>query len=272
MGDLITQLEEDARRRFVHWDQELWQGLLTGAARQLAEALTAAAASEAEARLVIGAYLKLCAEGIGRGYLFPPAVGTNFFTLVFLTLIPRDLAGIAIEQRARVMTQCFNLGENLESSPLWLRRIFLRLAADRIRLDQLEQLVAEVTRQAIDQPAVALGAHPRSVWISLADADRRFLPGAMHFVSPTVLCVHDRLRTGEGETIAQGVWLADPPLALGVMGCADAPKTQKMPAAWLGELERADPRIAEILASTHNDWRGACSLAASQFIIGLLPA
>src|SRR5262245_30986953 len=216
----VEDLEAAARRRFVNWDEYLWKELMAGPAVELASGLEGAGAGEA-ARPLLESYLRLGCEAIGLGYLFPAATGVeSFFTFAWTQLIPALLPRLPAARAAQALAACWNLGENLESSPPWLRRIFYRLARGLRSLDELGGLAERVGRLALEPPAGSLAAGASSLWISLADEDRRFLPGALHFVAPTVVCVHDRQRTAAGgrEAATVGVWLADPPLVLGAMG------------------------------------------------------
>jgi hypothetical protein len=225
------EVAAEARRRFVRWDAKLWRAIVDGPARAL----------DGPAQ---DAYLRLAAEAVGLGYLFPAATGRDgFFNLAFLELVPALLPRLTPARQAEVLAALWNLGENLESAAPWLGRIFTRVCRGLTSLESLEEVVAAVERQALGAPeAPAAGEE----WVDLAAEDRRFLPGALHFVAPAVLCVHDRGRAG----VSLGVWLAAPPLVLGSMGCGEAP-----------ERAGAD---AETFMSCANEWRRAASLVTSQ--------
>ena len=62
-ADLVGELEEGARRRFVRWDAALWQRVVEGPARALAASLR----DDAGAGPVLESYLRLACEGIGLG-------------------------------------------------------------------------------------------------------------------------------------------------------------------------------------------------------------
>src|SRR5262249_6468038 len=149
-----------------------------------------------------------------------------------------------------VLAHLWNLGENLENAASWLRRVFLRLFAGIAGLGDLEATVAAVEAQALAPPSATLGASPRALWVWLGAAARRSLPGAVHFVAPTVACVHDRSRAGA----SQGVWIVESPLALGPMGCGEAVEVAR---AW---SPPRDARLGATHASAANDWRAAATL------------
>lgn len=280
MSDPLAEMEAQARARFVRWHAGLWREVVDGPAQRLAAALEAGAQPEAQRQALVGSYLRLACEGIGLGYLFPSSPdGDNFFGLAWRTLLPEGLARLPAPRQAQALADCWNLAENLEKEAVWLRRIFTRVCGGGVDLGGLERLVQDVARRALEPPARALGPALSVRWIHLGEEDRRFLPGSLHFLSPTVVCVHDRLRmavAGE-EAVTLGVWLTDPPLVLGPMGCREGPKPpgEAALAAGLDLLEkttRLDARAADGHEVARNEWRAALTLATSQYVVGLLPA
>lgn len=272
MADFAAELMAEARTRFVRFDSKLWGELVDGPARELARSLQANAPSQRAERL-LESYLRLGCEAIGQGYLFPESAGQSFFTLAWNRLIPRSLALLPAHKQGQALADCWNFGENLEHSPAWLRRIALRLASGLDGLGQLEALVGRIA-VALAEPQVRLGEQPRIEWVHLAEDDRRFLPGALHFVAPTVACVHDRQRTAAagGEAATVGVWLSEQPLALGPMGCEEAPGGSSERLDLLDYVQKADRRAADVLNSAANDWRCALTLETSQFLVAMLPS
>jgi hypothetical protein len=271
VADLVAELEAQAQRRFVRWDRALWRSLLEGPSRDLAQGLRQARTPEAQAQRVLEGYLRLACEGIGLGYLFPARVGSNVFSLAWTTLLPRALPGLPAARQLQALADCWNLGENLEHAPAWLRRIFLRVLAGQDGLGDLPALVARVARDAVGTPGSPLGPRPRIAWVDLGAEDRSFLPGALHFVAPTVLCVHERL-AGADRATSLGVWLADEPLVLGPMGCQESPGPASDRMDLMDELAKRDARANDALSCSANEWRAALSLETSQFVVALLPA
>jgi hypothetical protein len=272
VADPLADIEERARRRFVRWDAVLWRRVLDGPARALAASLRGAGAGEAEAQQALESYLGLAAEGIGLGYLFPPEVGDGFFTHAFFRLVPEGLAALPAPRRARALAECWNLGENLEHAPGWWRRMFVRLLEDRSTLGDLAAVVDRASRAALGEPGGRLGARVQHLFVDLGAEDRRFLPGAVHFVAPAVACVHERRRDGASPAESLGAWLADPPLVLGPMGCpAEAgPTSDRLDL--VDDLARRDPRAGDVLNSAANEWRAALTLETSQFLVAIYPS
>lgn len=280
VGDRIHAIEQEAAQRFVRWDPGVWRSVLAGPARVLSDLLVERAAAVEPAVQAVESYLRLVAHGIGLGYLVPAAElgATNFFTLAFTELVPLLLPALPPEQWAGALAQCWNLGENLETAPQWLRRLFLRAATGLQSLTDLESLVARVSRAAFDAPARRFDADhggARVQWVHLGAEDWRFLPGAVHFVAPTVLCVHDRHRAGEDgrSAVTLGVHLSgESPEILGPMGC-DATPARPGDASdlVLAQAQRSDPSITGVYGAARNEWRLAATLVTSQSVVALLP-
>jgi hypothetical protein len=275
MSTFLDELEANARGRFVRWDPALWRELLAGPAPLLGHTLSDTAAP-AEVEELVRAYLRLSAEAIGLGYLYPATAGRqNFFTLAWMDLVPRLLAGVAPEERADVLAQLWNLGENLESAPPWVQRIFHSVGKGLTSLSGIEARLRATAEAAMEEPKEKLGQRSQPYFVHLAREDSRFLPGALHFLAPTVLCVHDRHRHAVGgrEASTQGLWLKDgAPMLLGAMGCREKPgltREQTPPLTW---LSWNDPRVEQWLSSVVNDWRAAATMETSQFVVVLLPA
>lgn len=269
MPDLVASLEERARRRYVRWDEALWQRVLDGPARALAASLKDAGTADPEAQRALESYLRLACEGIGLGYLFPPEVGDGFFTHAFFRLVPEGLAAIPADRRAQALADCWNLGENLEHAPGWWRRMFVRLTSEGTALDALDALVERASREAFGPPKEKLGVRTAHVFVDLGAEDRRMLPGAVHFVSPTVVCVHDR-EAAAGRAL--GAWLVDPPVVLGPMGCAEEPGPGSDRLDLVDDVAKKDPRARDVLNSAANDWRAALTLETSQFLVAIYPS
>lgn len=268
MADLLAELEDGARRRYVRWDPKLWRSVVDGPARELAASLRAAGTDDQAAQRLLESYLRLACEGIGLGYLFPPELGESFFNHAFLKLIPAGLAAVAPERRAGALADCWNLGENLEHAPAWWRRMFVRLS-DGASLDALGALVVRAARDALGEPAARLDRRTLHLLIDLGAEDRRFLPGGLHFVAPTVVCVHDRQPDRSSHTL--GVWLVDPPLVLGAMGCGASagPSSERLDV--VDQVVKQDPRTSDVLNSAANPWRAGLTLETSQLLVAVYP-
>ncbi|WP_205525521.1 hypothetical protein [Pyxidicoccus trucidator] len=276
MSGFIDELEANARGRFVRWDSALWRELLEGPVAKLGQALAASRGAPAKSEELLRGYLKLGAEAIGLGYLYPASAGRqNFFTLAWSDLLPRMLADVREAERAGVLAQLWNLGENLESAPPWVQRIFCRVGAELTSLTDIEARLRDTASMAMEPPKTKLGNKTQPFFVHLAAEDSRFLPGAVHFLAPTVLCVHDRHRKASGgrEAATQGLWLTDgAPMRLGAMGCRETPEVTREQTPGLTWLTWHDARVDEWFATAVNDWRAAGTLPTSQFVVVLVPS
>ncbi|MFP2923747.1 hypothetical protein ACLESO_00755 [Pyxidicoccus sp. 3LG] len=276
MSGFVDELEANARGRFVRWDAALWRELLAGPVPKLGQALADSGSRPGPAEELLRAYLKLGAEAIGLGYLYPASAGRqNFFTLAWSDLMPRLLAGVPERERADVLAQLWNLGENLESAPPWVQRIFCRVGAGLTSLSDIESRLRETAASAMEPPKAKLRNVSQPYLVHMASEDSRFLPGAMHFLAPTVLCVHDRHRKAMNgrEAATQGLWLTDgEPMRLGAMGCREVPEPTHEQTPSLTWLTWNDPRVDEWFSTVVNDWRAAGTLETSQFVVVLVPS
>jgi len=269
------ELEASARGRFVRWNPEVWRELLQGPAPRLGAALSQSGAPAERSEELLRAYLSLGAEGIGLGYLYPASAGRqNFFTLAWTDLVPRLLALVPEPARAGTLAQLWNLGENLESTPPWVQRIFHRVSQRLDSLVDIEERLRRVSTLAMGPPERKLDDTARPVLVDLSREDSRFLPGALHFLSPGVLCVHDRHRHAVAgrEAATQGLLLADTVLPLGGMGCRETPEVTHELTPRLSAVAWNDPRVDAWFATVANDWRAAGTLDTSQHVVVLVPA
>jgi hypothetical protein len=276
VSSLAEELEEAAAGRFVRWDAALWNQVVNGPARSLIEGL----AGEGQAAApIVQSYLRLACEGIGLGYLIPGESGAaNVFTLAFLELLPRLLPAVPPGERPDALARCWNLGENLEAAPVWLRRLFYRRCQHLARLADLPGLVESIGREATVPPSGRLEpSTARAVWIHLGTEDRRFVPGPIHYVAPRVACIHDKHRSTPGarSVPSLGVWLAEPALVLGPMGCdvvlaAGQQTTGQSAPAWSVAQVEADPRAGGVSSSATNGHSAIVALQRSQMVVALL--
>jgi len=263
-SDLVERLEREARGRFVKWDNKLWRSLIDGPATLLAQNF-AATGSEA----VFTAWLTLLRDAVGLGYVSASAQG--FMHLGLCELAPRLLPALTPKRQAAVLAELWNLGENLSARDAWLERIFVRQARGLQSLDALSTLVADVAAKVGEPPSRKLnGSDAKLHMVPLFEADSRFLPGAIKYLSPTVVAVFDRLRsTPDGDAIALGVWLTDPPEILGPLSGVKLPDaTDPEREFWAGT---GDVYITELAASARNDFSALCTLGTSQCLFAMLP-
>ncbi|MCY1040566.1 hypothetical protein OV208_04455 [Corallococcus sp. bb12-1] len=274
MSEFVNTLEKEARSRFVRWDPALWQGFLSGPVARMGQAL-AAGGDPAQGEEILRAYLRLGAEGIGLGYLYPASAGRqNFFTLAWSDLVPRLLPALPGERQAPALARMWNLSENMESAPPWVQRLFCRMGATLRSLDDIEGHLHAVANEAMEPPTQTLGDTSTALWVDLSQEDSRFMPGEVHFLAPAVVCVHDRHRAtaaGGRDAATQGVWLSKKPMLLGPMGCNERLEPSRKTEKSLTSLAQRDPRAGDWYSTLSNEWRAVATMHTSQWLAVILP-
>lgn len=284
MTDRVRDIAEEAAVRYVRWDAATWGEIVDGPAQTLAASLIHAETPDADAAALVEGYLRLAAEGIGLGYLVPAArIGAEtFLGRAWRRLLPAGLAGVAPERRAAVLAQCWNLGENLETAPVLLRRLFDGITADLTDVARLEAATTQAGEAVFATPGVTLGSAAAATldWVWLGGVDANFLPGRARFVTPTVVCVVDRIRDGADGRAAHGlaVWLRDDgPVVLGAMAVPDDADGEvpggpapSGPFDW-GARRGREPRLTRTFATAGNAARAVVTLETSQFLVCARP-
>ncbi len=279
----INDLAQRAEERFSKWHPETWQMVVEGPAAELAASLQDTGRPVEQSQAVARAYLKLAAEAVGLGYLYP--VGetgrANFFSHAWFELLPQKLGSLTPERQTEVLSACWNVGENLETRASWFQSLFLKLILrDGLELESFEEDVRRVTEMIVARPDEKLRPRDcRLEWIFLGASDARFLPGSVSFLAPRVLVV-DHRHTGldDRPKSAQVVWLGERPQ---VLGAADEAlrSGDGIDADWdqVGEewewdkVCNSEPRLTAIHADDSNPWRAVCTLETSQFLVAALP-
>ena len=220
---------------------------------------------------LLGAYLELAAEGIGLGYLVRGGGAHTIMNLCWVELVPQRLPEVHVHKRLEVLAQLWNLVESLERLPGWWRRLFANALQGLRTLEDLESTVQRLGERARSGPegprwnaALSAQVHP---WLWLGELDSNFLPGEVQFLTPTIACVHDRLRDGrDGRTAAAiAIWLDENPSILGPL-TLPAPGASSRPFS-----VTRDPRFTEPFFVAQNDYRAVVSLNSSQFVLAVYP-
>lgn len=267
LTDIARELSRDAAARHARWDANTWQELVDGPAAALEKSLGLGGDA------VVRAYLELCAEGVALGYLFPESSqASGFLNVLFRVFVPERLAKVPAPLRLPTLAGLWNLGENLEAQPFFISAIFMRKLQRLEALSNLEALVEDVTA-ALERNPMPGAPLRRAFWMDASESDRRFLPGGMHFLTPTVVCIHDRFRTAAGgrQAVTTGVWLSETPLGLGPTRCTEGPALTHTPSLEISELQRQDPMVDELFTTTRSDAGLVISLRTSQRIVAVLP-
>jgi hypothetical protein len=277
----IEDIASRAEQKFSNWQPQTWQKVVEGPAAKLIASLEQTGRPAEQTRPVLKTYLKLAAEAVGLGYIYPAdqTGRANFFTRVWFELLPRELASLEPARQTEVLSACWNVGENLETRAPWLRAIFMDLvSSDGLSLASFERDVRRVNELILERPEVELGAdNHRLAWVHLGKDDPRFMPGQVEFLAPQVVVVYHR-HTGldDQPKAAKVVWLGGSPAVLGAAGEAlrnrqkpgEAKPSETSPGdTWRWKaLSQEEPRLTSIHASARNRWRAVCTLETSQFL------
>ncbi|HLM75350.1 MAG TPA: hypothetical protein VK459_21710, partial [Polyangiaceae bacterium] len=153
---------------------------------------------------VFEAYLRLLVEAVGYGYIDAASLDKtearspkSLMALALTTHIPALLPKAAPREQVALLARTWNLAEGLLGEPAWVNRAVAGALANADSLADLDRRVLRVLEAALLPRARASLAGPFSMRIvDTREVDHAFLPGALHFSAPALLCVHDRKRTG----------------------------------------------------------------------------
>lgn len=265
--DIGAALAAAASSRHARWDEKLWRQIVDGPAAALERALGVGGEP------VLRAYLELCSEAVALGYLFPDsAQASGFLNAMLRAYIPERLPNVAEPLRLQLLAALWNLGENLEAQPFWISAIFMQRLQRLDELSNLEALVDDVSA-ALERTPMPGTPLRRIFWMDASQSDRRFLPGTVHFLTPTVACVHDRLRTAAGgrAAVTTGVWLSEEPLGVGPTRCAMDPELTITFSDEVTALQRQDPMVDDVFTCARSDAGLLLTLTTSQRIVLVVP-
>lgn len=114
-------------------------------------------------------------------------------TIQIPALLPKTPPG----EQVALLAKTWNLAEGLLGEPAWVNRAVAGALANADSLLDLDRRILRVLEAALLPRARASLAGPFSVRsVDTRAIDHAFLPGAMHFSAPALLCVHDRKRKG----------------------------------------------------------------------------
>ena len=196
----VDHYEREGARRFSRWDGALYRAFVEGPADRLLTALR----DSSNVGVVFEAYLRLVVEAIGCGYVDAASLeqgdakpAKNLVALLLVDRIPALLPRAVAGDRVAQLAKAWNLAEGLSGEPAWLNRAVAAALAGIDSLTDLDRRLVRVLDAAIAPRARASLAGPFAVrTVDTREVDHAFLPGAMHFSAPALLCVHDRKRKG----------------------------------------------------------------------------
>jgi hypothetical protein len=226
-ADRVRALETDAPRLYSSWSRGTWRLACAGPALRLWEACEASPRGEG----ALWDYLVLLREAVGRQYLSatrpedfepsnPQGIARSFLATAFVDTLPRLLPDAPPETRAHSLAALWNVGEKLQSKPVWLNRYLSARLRELNRLDDLEPFLSRALSEGWDAP-VRKAPGPQPKW-SVVDGslfDRDFVAGPAHLATPTIACVHDRRHDDRRIAILLRPQASGGPICLGLTPC-----------------------------------------------------
>lgn len=201
----IDHFEREGARRFVRWDSALYRSFIEGPADVLLTGMTGGGqGNPADVTRVFEAYLRLVVEAIGCGYVDASSVNPtvdhpapSLLVLLLVDRAPALLPRAPVASRVSILARAWNLAEGLFGEPAWLNRAVASALAGVDSLSDLDRRLLRVLEATAAPKTRAALAGPFSVrMLDTRTVDHAFLPGAMHFSAPSLVCLHDRRRKG----------------------------------------------------------------------------
>jgi hypothetical protein len=197
LANAIAELEANGPVTYARWSRGAWRNVCSGPAAALWQAMDA----HPQRERVLAGYLTLLHAAVGLQYIALDRDGrmdlSTFLARAFCETLPKTLPRCAGEEGLRALAAIWNIGERLQTKAPWLDRY---LAARLVELDALTQLSAFMEKALEEgleaQPDASFSGELTWQVLDCSYGDRRFLPGDVHLATPSILCVHDRLRPG----------------------------------------------------------------------------
>ncbi len=203
----INRVKKQGQEQYAHWNNELFMEICEGAAQICWNKIQ----HQHNKEKVFAAYMELIREGIGNAYitqsieewqydyLIPKnsyqidITWNSFLEYCLLKEIPLNLSQIPAEQQLELLTKIWNLGENILEEKPWIGLYILSRAEELPTLSKIEDFLIEIMTPLLRPSEKSNWQSPYKV--SILDGRKihdNFIPGDMHQVAPSVVCVHDR--------------------------------------------------------------------------------
>jgi len=212
--------------QYAHWNQELFMKIVQAAAQQCWNRIH----KQPNAEQVFAAYMDLIGEGIRNTYLtqslnshhynyliqnptasWLPITWKNFLEYCLIKKIPLTLSEVPKQQQLEILVKIWNIGENILQQAPWMGLYILSHADELTSLTNIDAFLIDIMDPLLRPPKPAQWQPPFDVSIlDGRDIHDDFLPGEMHEVAPSVVCVHDRRLSG----IYGGIFMNNEPNTL----------------------------------------------------------
>jgi hypothetical protein len=203
----INRIQKQGQKQYAHWNNELFMEICKGAARLCWHNIQ----HQQNKEKVFAGYMNLIREGIGGAYITQSLqewqynymikasrqqlniTWNSFLEYCLLKEIPLTLSQVPAAQQLELITKIWNLGENILQEAPWMGLYILSRAEELPALTKIEEFLIEIMAPLLQPPEKARWQPPYRVSIlDGRDIQDNFLPGDMHQVAPSVVCVHDR--------------------------------------------------------------------------------
>ena len=210
----INRVKELGQKQYAHWDNELFMDICKGAAQLCWNSIR----KQSNRDKVFAAYMELIREGIGCAYItqslssghykyliknqktlnkFLGITWKSFLEYCLIKEMPLTISQVPAQQQLDLMVKVWNLGENIRQETPWKGLYILSRAEELPTLTKIEKFLVDTMAPLLRPPAPARWQPPfRVSIIDGCDIHDDFLPGDMHQVAPSVICVHDRRLAG----------------------------------------------------------------------------
>ncbi len=204
----INRVKKQGQKQYAHWNNQLFMEICKGAAQLCWHNIR----HQQNKEKVFAGYMELIREGIGHAYITQSIpkwqydylsrnrsykelnmTCNSFLEHCLLKEIPLTLSQVPAAQQLELLTKIWNLGENILQEAPWIGLYILSRAEERPVLPQIEDFLIEMMTPLLRPAEKARWSPPYHVSVlDGRDIHDNFLPGDMHQVAPSVVCVHDR--------------------------------------------------------------------------------
>jgi hypothetical protein len=202
-------------------------------------------------------YLVLLREAVGRQYLSatspqhfeptnPQGIARSFLATAFVETLPRLLPSAPVETRAQSLAALWNVGEKLQSKPVWLNRYLSARLGELNDLDGLVPFIERALSEGWDEPVrIPPGMTPQWSVVDGSLFDREFVSGQAHLATPTIVCVHDQRRHDRQLAILLRSQAVGGPICLGLTPCFGDREAGTTPELDTRDAVLSDPALPE---------------------------
>lgn len=192
------------RRTYAHWDAALFERLLIGPAAELHGRL-ADANGDQHVRAVVRAYVTMIQEGIGRALVQngPTERPGSVLEHCLVHLVPAQLPDCEPGERVGLLATVWNICEGLSRQPGWVGQYALSRIGELPSVQAMDAFLVQILDPVLAPRESSWSGPFRTQVLDPRPIDDEFLPGRLFLAAPAVLCIEDRLRSGQLGVLLQ---------------------------------------------------------------------